>query len=75
VSTFKSEVNFYLFNFNIERPGLTAELLLGFLGTLPLALHRPFIPLRYVVIQSLHMLCDSFKSWSPGRRLFLASEN
>jgi len=39
------------------------ELLLGFLGTLPLVSHLKqivFILLRYVVIHSLHMMCDSF---------------
>jgi len=54
------------------------ELLLGFLGTLPLASHLKqivFILLRYVVIHSLHMLCDSFKSSSPDRGLYLGSEN
>ena len=54
--------------------------LLGFLGTLPLVLHLKqsaiiFIPLRYVGIHSLHMLCDSFKSSSPGRSHYLGSEN
>jgi len=48
------------------------ELLLGFLETLPLVLHlkqTAFIPLRYDVIHSLHMLCDSFKPASPSRCL------
>jgi hypothetical protein len=52
--------------------------LLGFLGTLILVLHRKqnvFIPLRYVVIDSLHMLCDSVKSSSPGRSHYLGSQN
>jgi len=49
------------------------ELLLGFLGTLPLVLHLKqsvSIPLRYAVIDSLHMMFDFFKSLSPGRRLY-----